>query len=81
MRNRSVTYGPYSLLGCIRVLTLIRPSCPRRTAFLGWHLGGSYCQSSVGAGSLNLFWSILDLGAEGGIFPDGRGIEHTLCLP
>ena len=81
MRNRSVTYGPYSLLGCIKVLTLIRPNRPRRTAFLGRHLGGSYCQSSARAGSLNLFWSIPDLGVGGGIFPDGRGIEHTLYLP
>ena len=51
---------------------------PRRTTFLARHIGGSYCQNGAGAGSLNLFWSILDLGARSGIFPDGRGIEHML---
>ena len=69
MGDRSVTYGPYSLLGCIRVLTFIRLSRLRRIAFLGRLLGRSYCQSSSRAGSLDLFWSILDLGAGCGIFP------------
>ena len=55
MGDRSVTCGPYSLLGCIRVLTFIRLSCPKRIALLGQLLGGSYCQSSFGADNLNLF--------------------------
>ena len=53
--DQSVTCGPYSLLGCIRVLTFIRLSCPRRIAFLGRLLGVSYCQSSFEAGNLDLF--------------------------
>ena len=81
VRNWIVTYEPYSLLGRIRILTLVCPSRPRRTTFLGGHLGGSYYQGSAGASDLNLFWSIPDLEAGGGIFPDGKGIEHTLCLP
>ena len=52
--DQSVTCGPYSLLGCIRVLTFIRLNRPRRITFLGRLLGGSYCQSSIGAGSLDL---------------------------
>ena len=81
MGDWSVTYGPYSLLGCIRVLTFVRLSRPKRIAFLGRLLGRSYCQSSSRAGSLDLFWSILDLEAGGGILPDGRGIVHALYLP
>ena len=81
VRNRIVTYGPYSLFGRIRILTLVCPRRPRRTAFLGGHLGGSYFQGRAGAGDLNLFWSISDLGAGGSIFPDGRRIEHTFCFP
>ena len=81
VRNRIVTYGPYSLLGHIRILTLACPSCPRRTIFLGRHFGGSYFQGSARTGDLNLLWSIPDLGARGSIFLNGRGIEHTLCLP
>ena len=81
MGDRSITYGPYSLLGCIRVLTFVRLSRPKRIAFLGRLLGRSYCQSSSRAGSLDLFWSILDLEAGGGILPDGRGIVHALYLP
>ena len=78
--DRSVTCGPYSFLGCIRVLTFIRLSRPRRIAFLGRLLGASYCQSSIGAGNFDLFWGIPNLGVGGGIFPDGKGIVHAFCL-
>ena len=81
MGDRSITCGFYSLQGCIRVLTFIRPSRTKRLTFFGWLIGRSYCQSSSRTSSLDLFSSIPDLGAEEGIFLDGRGIVHVLHLP
>ena len=81
MGDLSITYGLYSLLGCIKVLAFTRLSRTRRLAFLSWFLGRSYCQDSSRTSNLNLFRSILNLRAGGGSFPNGRGLVHMLHLP
>ena len=42
VRNQIVTYGPYSLLGRIRILTFVCFSRLRRTTLLGGHFGGNH---------------------------------------
>ena len=79
--DRSIACGPYSPLGCIRVLTFTHLNRTRRLASLGQPFRRSCCQSSPKASSLDFFRSIPNRGARGGIFPDGRGIVHVLCFP
>ena len=48
VRNRTATYRPCSLLGRIRILTLIGPRRPRRTTPFSGHLGEIISWAALG---------------------------------
>ena len=48
VRNRTATYRPCSLLGRIRILTLIGPCRPRRTTPFSGHLGEIISWAALG---------------------------------
>ena len=82
MGDWSVTCGPYSLLGCIRVLTFIRLNRLIRIAFLASFSEEVIARVALGPAASTSFGASLTSEQGGGsIFLDGKGIIHAFCHP